>query len=581
MSMLRALRFAVLAIAMCFSSALSADTFRVGSDPACTHSSIQAAIEAAAANGVAVDEIWIATNQAYTAQALSVIGHALNLRGGFADCEAPLPGQTPTLIDGSGNGGLPALDVDNRGGEQRTVQLVNLDLVGSDVGPGDGGVLRARGWLQMYGQSVTLRGGQAMRGGGIYIAGDAAGATAALQIGGASGSPSRIEGNQASDGGGIYCDNHAFVPITPGVRVALNTATRGGGAFAHGSCQLQSQAGGEDAGQALGIVANHALQDGGGAYADAGASLGSARYLAQHASPQIADNIAGRDGGGVYVTGAGTFFSGSDMQLRRNIAGNTETGRGGGLYVGSSASAYLNNQNDEIQCGVVDPCVEFAANRAGANGNGGSGGGFHVNGGSLSMARARLHGNQAANGAAGVVGGFQAQAFLRSNLITGHASPGSTLVAEGSAELVLVGSTMGSDTSSAAMITVSFATARLETSVVHSAGSTALVLDGPATVQTRCVLSHSNFDPAGDVRVGDPDFLNAAAGNFRLGPGSDALDACNGNSFIPDETDFAEMPRGVDLADVPDLGGFFDLGAYEQQLPLPDALFGDGFEPLP
>ncbi len=128
------------------------------------------------------------------------------------------------------------------------------------------------------------------------------------------------------------------------------------------------------------------------------------------------------------------------------------------------------------------------------------------------------------------------------------------------------------------MLSLSSASANLDSSIVYDPGATVVALAGPSILQTRCVLSHGDFHPAGDVRVGDPEFANAAGGDFRLGPGSDALDACDGAGFFADETDFAEMPRGVDLAEVPDLGGAFDLGAHERQPELPDAVFADGFE---
>src|SRR5690606_35937445 len=159
-------------------------------------------------------------------------------------------------------------------------------------------------------------------------------------------------------------------------------------------------------------------------------------------------------------------------------------------------------------------------------------------------------------------------------IVDANAAPSASLRIQDGAQLNLTGSTLAADASGGSILSLASASANLDSSIVYDPGATAVLLAGTPTLQPRCVLSPSDFHPAGDVRVGDPDFLDAAGGDYRLGSGSDAIDACNGAGFFANETDFAELPRGVDLPEVPDLGGAFDLGAYERQIELPDDVFG-------
>ena len=571
----------LLAAVLVIPIASQAAIFTVGVDAACTHSSIQDAIDAAAADPD-YDSILIARNQTYAAEALLIPHTALALSGGPADCTVLDPGTQRTLISGVGNGGLPVVRVDAAGGVARAlVSLQNLELVGSGQSVAEGGVLQVRGWVQFSAAGVVLRDGQATRGGGLYAEGLDAANTAHLQFGGSAGVPGRIEDSQAQDGGGIYCGTHSFVSIGPHARVSGNAAQLGGGAFAAGACQFQLQAGDDSGALQAGLIDNEAVLDGGGLYAAPGASPSSARYFAELPPPLIAANRAGRDGGGAFLQGPGTFLLGYNLQLRGNTAGVLQLGRGGGLALRGGASAYLGEENESVRCGLSAACVEIAANQAGDAGTPGEGGGIFTEGGNVSLAYARLTGNQAGQGAAAFVTGNGGGLLLRNAIVDANAAPSASLRIQDGAQLNLTGSTLAADASGGSMLSLSSASANLDSSIVYDPGATVVASTGPSTLQTRCVLSHSDFHAAGDVRVGDPDFTNAAGGDFRLGPGSDALDACDGAGFFADETDFAEMPRGVDLAEVPDLGGAFDLGAHERQPELPDAVFGDGFEDPP
>lgn len=146
---------------------LPAATFGVGADPACTHGSIQAAIDAAAVDPD-YDAIRVARTATYVGAALLVPATALVISGGHADCAAPASDGERTLISGVGNGGLPVLRIEALGGAtQAQVALHGLELVGSGQSVADGGVLQVRGWVQLSAGGVVLRDGLALRGGGL------------------------------------------------------------------------------------------------------------------------------------------------------------------------------------------------------------------------------------------------------------------------------------------------------------------------------------------------------------------------------------------------------------------------------
>ena len=562
----------------CLALPAQATLYRVGavSDGNCTHQSIQDALDAAAVDPVSYDIIYVASNQSYTGQALSIDHQSVAIYGGFAQCGDNTASGPATLLDGSGNGGLPVIDVNLIGGSGFLVTLVDLDLGNGNVGAGDGGNLRIRGQGQVGVSGVIMHDGTAARGGGMYALGDDASHQINLQIGNTAFAPTTAEGNLATaDGGGVYCDQFCFLGINS-IRVADNDAQRGGGVFMAGQSSMSLSAGGMVDGVETGILLNRASLDGGGLYADTGSSPSTARYVEPNDPPRIAGNQAGRDGGGVYLTGNGTFLLGGDLQLVDNKAGAAESGRGGGLYVGNGASTLLYDQNDNIRCGVTAPCVAINGNSAGILGHIGFGGGVFVNGNSTaSIAYAQVTGNSATDGAAMAASGSSATLSVGSSILTANAGPHSVLL-EASSQGQLSGITIAEESSTDALIKVSFATITLHTSILYDPGTAVLALDGPTTVSSTCVLSHDDFDMVGDVRTGNPEFLDAAGGDFRLGDGSLALDACAAGPFAVGDRDYSEAPRGLDLPDVPDIGGPFDLGAYEKQLP--PEVFTDGFE---
>ncbi len=545
--------------------------FTVGSTSNCTHASITAAISAAAANGADTDFIRI-NSGTYSAQALLIEDQSLNVTGGHASCADGSTTGAATIISGAGNGGLSVLTVNAQGATQRQISVVNLTLTGSSAGG-----LRVLGYVQSYFAGVTISNNASTDGAGVYTRGENASAIANVQFSSYNGAPSRIEGNSATRGGGVYADNFSFVPLSDAI-VSGNQANFGAGVFATGSTSQIGLHTFDNGTPDSGIRSNTATLDGGGVYLQSGAHLGSGRFSENAFVPMVANNTAGRNGGGFYLTGSGSYVLGYYLSIRGNSAGASQGGNGGGLYLTSGSSAYLDDGSESLTCGRPDACVSITDNRAGINGFSGSGGGTYLLGNAnLSMAHALLAGNQAQNGGAVYAIGSGAGTYLTSAVIEHNAGAGHSFRMEAGATLNLRGVTLANDDSASGMIALSGATATLDTSIIYDTGAV-IITRVPATANTvtsNCVMAHASYvSDSGAAVIGNPLFVNAVAGDYKLTAASPAIDACATSSFTSTDTDYAELPRGFDVTGVANNPGPFDLGAFERQT----VLFTDSFE---
>jgi hypothetical protein len=555
----------------------AAATFLVGTDPACTHDSLERALAAAAANGPESDDIRIGLASYTLNNRLEIADQSLRLLGGFASCSAAASSGRTTL---QRSGSSEAFWL--RGGTaQRTFELHGVDV---SMGAGARALL-LQGWNRVRLVRSDLVGGRAPDGGNVYMTGPLVElelTDADIVNGQASGAT-----NGTGFGGGIYCELGGSVFVGAGSSVHGNNARiSGGGIYAEG-CAVTSTAGGPPAAAPplLGGIYQNVAQLGGGAgiYATAGATLllqgSSADDLAYVTSNQ---STPGGDGGGIYLIGAGTTAT-----LRNAvIADNSSAHYGGGIYL--AAGAVLDMAVDASQCPAGRGCSRLSGNWAG----GGYGGGVSVaSGGVASIRQTRIQGNYNRGGLPGSAASISGE--------------GSVLLVEG-CEIVANRPPAGSgftDTSRIYAATTSTGTIAFSTLIETSAsGGSALleiqpastfkllssIVQAPKTFQAPavasridCVLTReSSSFPGGSTHVAvvtnpAPLFENYAAGDYRLSATSAARDYCNTQFYSPIGADLDNQGRGADDPSVANLGGPYDLGADEVLV----KMFSDGFDP--
>lgn len=277
-----------------------AATFTVGTSGGCTHAGLQAALDAAAANGPGHDEIRLSADQVGS---FLVWNQSVSVSGGYANCAASTP-TSNTLLSG---GGSRVLDISGGTGSFRFVDLAHLVITGGSAAYGGGISIGGAAYVTLedtavYGNVATESGG------GIYIQGHD-GAVLSLDQGSSVMSNSAPNGARGN-GGGIAC----FEDVAASAVVALldafiydnDAGVDGGGLYLSG-CDLTSYSGGA----LRGIVGNRARR-GGGVAARGGALVrfyGGSEHPATLDSNTVVRSPPWTDypfGSAVRIEGAGT-----------------------------------------------------------------------------------------------------------------------------------------------------------------------------------------------------------------------------------------------------------------------------------
>ncbi len=158
------------------------------------------------------------------------------------------------------------------------------------------------------GENLTLTGGEAEDGGGVYVA------SGKLTLDGAV-----ISNNTASHiGGGVYIASSSTLIMNEGtiggVTAVKNRADEGGGVYVHGTFTMNGGTiSGNLATSGAGVVSSGIFTMSGGTIGGTGAEYKN----------------SASSGGGVYIANGNTFT----MSGTASIKGNTATGNGGGVYI--------------------------------------------------------------------------------------------------------------------------------------------------------------------------------------------------------------------------------------------------------
>jgi predicted outer membrane repeat protein len=588
----------------------------VGGDPnGCHFDNIQEAIDAVAVGGEA--EIRIATNKTYF-ENLSIDDLSLSLIGGYSDCQdASLP-FPPSLNQVVINGGNLAPVVKITGQTQRnSMTLKNLRLIeGLGLTPNSevagGGLLAHHADVILNIENTDFRSNDAEFGAGIAII---EGDTDVRLY------DSLVINNLAKYGGGIYCSSAASsVVINGDSGVVANVANgvvitgdadfngRAGGVYVSG-CYF-SMTSGSAQGGTLGIAANIAYGNGGGIYADNGATVVLNGHISCHsgtcaddnqAPVNVSQNQAGfaddfnGSGGGIYAVGASTSISLYAGLIENNRADNF----GGGIYIRDAELTIRRLQKscwDPLRCNYFD-------------GNVSRWGGAISNAfGRVDVSSTYFENNQAVDGAVVYSVGFSsngARTLMEGSVINhnGDSTAESIIYTNGSMDVELVHMTVADNTvmsnnSSASIIRSVFAGGgpdlSLHASIVDNDNFQVLTHDMlNYAVDISCVMANeidsmtsaNNLINASDALAGgaflvvdNPIFLDRANFNYLLAGNSPAIDYCHTPTYTDVlRKDIQYENRGLDDPFTEDLSAFtfYDLGADESYIN--DVIFKSGF----
>jgi parallel beta-helix repeat protein len=477
------------------------------------------------------------------------ITKTITIRGGYTTTTdfagPPDPSANPTMLDARGNGRVVFAT-----GSNTSATLEGLHLTGGDttgLTPDAGGGFCAEEVAYALLQDNWIHHNTADIGGGVYI----------HRSDSSSISSSRIYTNTARAGAGLYLHNTGDPALTDN-EVYSNTSTSNGAGAHIASAYYDTRVSGNR------FHHNHTTGGGGGGglyvkgtnspwlfdnaiYSNTATSQGGGLYLSDCRnttliSNTIRGNVGTTNGGGIYLGSSdGCTLVGND------ISDNTcTTITGGGIFVNSSD--YLILEDNQIHGNVADvergggifftSCKDatLSGNAIYSNTATGGGGLFFWYAQGATVANNKVYGNTAYGG-----GGIQLQGgndiTLLNNVLWENQSTG-------------LGAGIKADDTGARLLHSTIALSRGNGDGIAVLGGTLemsnTILAGNSigvVAYTNCTATlagtlwgdgawanGSDWSGAGTVITGttnhwgDPDFLDAGAGDFHIGPASDAID---------------------------------------------------------
>lgn len=513
-------------------------TIRVGADAGCDTSSLVTAINQAKSNPGA-DTIRIAANQAYTGQSL-FIDSDLTLRGGYANCDAAAPSGRTALV-GSGNWAVLSLYSNSASG-------IDVRLEGLDISNGG-----ASGEIGDWG--------------GVKVGGRARARLADL----------RLHHNRASFGGGLTIDSqNAIVELERQVEIDSNSAAIGGGigVFA-GTLRMQPH----------GVsIHDNSANDGGGLFVDFGlVSVGSNVETAVGPVDGllVRNNTASARGGGIYVNGNVGKLLAESIVVRDNTANE-----GGGIYAanGGYVQFLRYTLGPQRQCTQEQECLRLSGNVAQR------GGGIALSSGATAyLSHSLIRDHSAAEGPAISLRDQTSELRLVSSVVARNRCDGTAATCAplrtSGGKLRFGYTSFIANTSSASPAALIYGDGQpnnnatryeLYSSVVSGNQSVLFTGSGAAvTQQGDCVVVDNGQLPGGFARsdIAALGFVDAARNDFRLRPGSVAIDYCDAGLQPSEDPDLDGVARGLEVAGNANEFGPYDLGAFES-----DRIFASGSE---
>lgn len=582
------------------SPAAGFQVFTVGGDAACGFTSIQAAVNAAAA-APGADYVFIARNRVYTAQNIVVQDQPVIIEGGFDNCSDFVIESEMTTINGAGNNGGAVFAF--RG--NASVLLSNLFIRGANrSSDADGGGIDYAGSADLTIQKSTISLNSAGYGAGINFRGTSDQAVLTIL------NDVLVLNNTAqTSGGGIRVEGNADLRIdSPQTYIAFNHALDGygGGVEVIGPARASISSPGYNG---AGVISFNDAARGGGLSVNAGSDIQSDAYVHLFTSDpqqpvQISNNSASLTAGGIYVQPnvifdlsgyhpQGATLCASQVRIDDNIAstgsaihtdtddynlGLDDIGGDVRLYTDPASCSGIPGSPPAVACAQGVECNTMDRNVT-EDSNGQPTPGATILTWKDSFLRIyglRMRDNEGGYGLYLI----DSDADMRNALVANNTYSGDLfrVDTDGEQGMVLRGTTIADNAIGGSVVRTGN-DVELGNLIIAQPFVPAYSVDEfPQGFFEYIVSSNSGGLPVQpNIVQATPSFVDGLSRNYRLALGSPGMD------FAPaaGAFDLDGNPRDVDLGGVPNVFGPRDIGAYETQLGCvaqADTIFCDGFD---
>ena len=591
----------------------------MASDAACTHASLQSAIDAATcAYGTT---IFVTSEIPYTDQHLTIagkniafIGRGSGDRCGHVDppvCDGVCPPTTAPNVAVRGNddeGGHASASIFKISGNSH-ITLRYLDLYGANIAS-DGGAIDFEGSGSLTLDTTAIRANSAANGGGVQFTGTGDGDPSTLSVL----AYAQVINNQASaDGGGIRVAGNAVLDVVqPQTLVQFNRAPngRGGGIEVVGPADANIGSTGAIVGNArIGVVDHNSAAWGGGiavVATDTGTEPNLRLFATDAAIPVgVTNNTATHTGGGVYLKPKNLYWKANlyarDYRIAYNIAAE-----GAAIYADVDTAIAQSDTGSLVALGPVGiagddvpaglgavPCTQSTGcNAIDDNETTDPTQGSIIliqDSGYFEANRFSMRGNRADHLVRIV--GDDVRTEIYNGLIADNDVRHELLHYSGDNDFIVIDScTFAHDLIGTTHVIHAESGLRLSATIIDEPGTLALDYSGNGSdLATDYVLSNDITTLRADgtgVTLGEPAFVDADFGDYRLQQSSLGVDFAptQNGTYIGNSSDRDGRPRNIDLPGIGNGYGKQDIGAYELQnlfreCGTTDSMFCDGFEP--
>ena len=538
-------------LALACSGQAAAAVILVGdsADPACSVHTIQEAIDLARAKG-GVNTILVAAREDGGAYRENLRftglpeGSQLEVVGSVQSCSNPEPGETRTIVDGSGSGGGAVAFID--GG-------VDLEMRGLHLAGGSTGLM----WQGHGRVALTDVAVESNLGAGIFAIG--LGGEARIELLG----DVRVSGNFSE---GVYAWDSMLVIRGDGNRISHN---QGSGVVVDRMARADIGATGAVI-HANGMYGLHVLHSGETVVAP------TLLYSTDPANPLT---ISANQQGAIFQAATGS----SHEVCARNVAFMNNSGNlvhvegslakfefnGSGCEFPPAAHVACTSSSQPGECSTI--AYSAAPGRSLISATGGA----HID-----IGRVLIVGNSAATlvSSGNLAEPSGSVVRLDTAVVTGNLATDALFLADEGGVLDVVDSTVFGNFGS---FPASFAGTRPDVlqaigSIVDQPQDLLHLAGDPAAAQMHYVLARNRIGAEGDMHevvIGQPSYSDSLGRLASGSPGTDQAPAAGG-------VDYDGNPRDVDLEEMPDGAGPRDIGAFETPAPPDDRIFGDGFDPV-